>query len=245
MCRHLAWIGPPATLDALVSGPPHSLARQAWAPRRQSHGTMNVDGFGVGWYVGSRPEPVRYRRAQPLWTDVSFASLAPTIATGCALAAVRSASEGTSPDESCAAPFTHERWLFSHNGRLADWPRARRELLAATFDVPEAAAAVDSALLFGLAASAWGDGAGLAAGLVDAVRRVDAVAGGRLTCVAADGDRIAAVTWGEPMYVAHRGGGVLLASEPSDDADDWCLVPDAHAVEASAVGVDSRPLPRW
>lgn len=245
MCRHLAWLGPPATLDALVSGPPFSLARQAWAPRRQAHGTMNVDGFGVGWYVGSRPEPVRYRRAQPLWSDVSFASLAPTISTGCLVAAVRSASEGTAPDESCAAPFTHGRRLFSHNGRLADRPRARREFEASTADVPEAAAAVDSALLFGLAAAAWEDGAGLAAGLCEAVARVAGAGGGRLTCVAADGERIAAVTWAEPMYVVRRDGGVLLASEPSDDGDDWERLDDARAVEVSADGVDRRALNAW
>ena len=47
MCRHLAYLGPPATLRALLLDPPHGLGTQAWAPRRQCHGTMNVDGFGV------------------------------------------------------------------------------------------------------------------------------------------------------------------------------------------------------
>jgi len=45
MCRHLAYLGPPATLRALLLDPPHGLGTQAWAPRRQCHGTMNVDGF--------------------------------------------------------------------------------------------------------------------------------------------------------------------------------------------------------
>ena len=121
MCRHLAWLGPPRTLQDLVVDQPHSLYQQSWAPRRQRHGTVNVDGFGVGWYAPDREQPVRYRRGQPIWTDASFASLAPTVASRCVLAAVRSATPGTAPDESAAAPFTHGRWLFSHNGRLTDW----------------------------------------------------------------------------------------------------------------------------
>ena len=63
MCRHLAYLGPPATVHSLVFGPPFGLARQAWAPRRQRHGTMNVDGFGIGWYADGDPVPARYRRA--------------------------------------------------------------------------------------------------------------------------------------------------------------------------------------
>ena len=137
MCRHLAWLGAPQTVHDLVVAPPRSLYTQSWAPQQQVHGTVNVDGFGTGWYVGSRPEPVRYRRAQPIWTDPSFASLAPTVSSSCVLAAVRSATPGTSADESASAPFTHDRWLFSHNGRLHDWAAARRGLLLDAADVPD------------------------------------------------------------------------------------------------------------
>ena len=62
MCRHTAYLGPPATLASLLIDPPHSLYRQAWAPRRQRHGTVNADGFGVGWYADGDPVPARYRR---------------------------------------------------------------------------------------------------------------------------------------------------------------------------------------
>ena len=76
MCRHLAYLGPPVTVHALVFGPPFGLARQAWAPRRQRHGTMNVDGFGIGWYADGDPVPARYRRAGPIRADPGFADLA-------------------------------------------------------------------------------------------------------------------------------------------------------------------------
>ena len=32
MCRHLAYLGPPATLSALVLEPTHGLLRQSYAP---------------------------------------------------------------------------------------------------------------------------------------------------------------------------------------------------------------------
>ena len=70
----------------------------------------------------------------------------------CVLAAVRSATPGTGPDESAAAPFTHDRWLLS--ATTAGWttgrPPARRSAARAA-EVPDALAPVDSALLFGLA----------------------------------------------------------------------------------------------
>ena len=92
MCRHLAYLGPPVTVHALVFGPPSGLARQAWAPRRQRHGTMNVDGFGIGWYADGDPVPARYRRAGPIWADPGLADLARVTRTRALLAAVRSAT---------------------------------------------------------------------------------------------------------------------------------------------------------
>ncbi|MDG4865689.1 class II glutamine amidotransferase, partial [Streptomyces sp. T-3] len=92
MCRHLAFLGPPEPLDELLVRPPHGLYRQAWAPRRQQHGTVNADGFGVGWYAEGDPVPARYRRSGPMWADPSFADLARVVRSGALLAAVRDAT---------------------------------------------------------------------------------------------------------------------------------------------------------
>lgn len=234
MCRHLAYVGPPVALQSLLVDPAHSLYRQSWAPRRQRHGAVNADGFGAGWYVDGRLAPVRYRRAQPIWTDASFASLVPTIASGCVLAAVRSASPGFANDESAAAPFTHDRWLFSHNGRVSDWSRTRKALWPQMADCRDAQAAVDSALLFGLAVSRWESGSTLGAALSSVTRDVLDTGGGRLTLLATDGERIAGSVLGEPLYVRREGGGVVVASEPHDDSPDWQEVPDGTLVEAAA-----------
>ncbi|PJT50014.1 class II glutamine amidotransferase, partial [Streptomyces albidoflavus] len=72
MCRHLAYVGPALPLGELVSAPEHSLFRQSWAPRHQRYGTVNADGFGLGWYAPGDPVPARYRRAGPIWADPSF-----------------------------------------------------------------------------------------------------------------------------------------------------------------------------
>ncbi|CAN5492660.1 ergothioneine biosynthesis protein EgtC [soil metagenome] len=241
MCRHLAYLGSPRTLSSLVVEPEHALYAQSWAPRRQRHGTVNVDGFCVGWYV-DRVAPVRYRRAQPIWTDASFASLAPTVSASCVFAAVRSATAGTSADESAAAPFTHDRWLFSHNGRLHDWDTARKALGPRAADVPDTRVGVDSALLFGLALSRWQSGAPLAEGLAGAARDVLAHGGGRLTMLASDGTSVAGVVVGEPMHVLTTPTGTALASEPDDDDPGWRELADETVVHLHDGELTERPL---
>jgi len=237
MCRHLVWVGNPVTPASLVLDPPHGLHRQAFAPRHQTHGTVNADGFGVGWYAHNRRDPVRYRRAQPIWSDGSFASLAPTVSSHAVLAAVRDATPGfAAADESCTAPFTHGPRLFSHSGALADWPRARKALLDRTLEVPEAAAPVDSALLFGVAVSAWTAGASLAAGLAETVRAGLAAGGGRMSFVATDGESAAATSYGDPLFCLESNAGVAFASEPYDDDPAWRRLPE-HCVAAVDGGV--------
>ena len=172
-------------------------------------------------------------------------SLAPTVRSSAVLAAVRDATPGfAAADESCTAPFTHRQWLFSHGGALADWPRARKGLVDRTLEVPEAAAPVDSALLFGLAAAAWVAGADLAEGLTETVRHAVAHGGGRVNLAATDGTTAAATSYGDPLFSLETDTGVTLASEPWDDDPAWRLLPDGcvastdgHTVSVVGLGV--------
>ena len=148
MCRHLAYVGPPTRLAALLLDAPHGLLHQSYAPSdMRGGGTVNADGFGAGWYppvarravsAGAAPHgdpgddpaaqvgagPARYRSDRPLWADTGFAALAAvTPATG-VLAAVRSATPGMPVTSTAAAPFAEGRWLFSHNGVVRGWPAA-------------------------------------------------------------------------------------------------------------------------
>lgn len=242
MCRHLAYVGEPMTLAALVIDPPHSLYEQSWQPRLQEHGLVNADGFGAGWFVPGLERPVRYRRTQPIWTDASFASLAPSVSSGRVLAAVRSGTPGFGYDESCVAPFVHGQQLFSHNGRLDDWPRARKALAENTYEIPEAAAPVDSALLFGLTAARRAAGASLGTALAETVHDALAVGGGRVNLLALDETGAAATTYGDRLFTLETPTGIMLASEPHDDDQRWREVPDGMLVEADESGLRVSPL---
>jgi glutamine amidotransferase len=228
MCRHLAWLGRPRSLAELVLEPPSSLLVQSYAPRRQRYGTVNADGWGVGFYVPGRTEPARWRSARPLWGDASFASLAPVIDSGCVLAAVRSATVGMPIEDSAAAPFTDGRWLLSHNGRVD------RAVLPAS---AAAESTVDSALL---AALVFQRGPERLADVVREVAVADPAA--RLNLLATDGTRLVATTWGDTLSVLTTEDGVALASEPWDDDPAWTDVPDRHLVVATPDGVSLEEI---
>jgi glutamine amidotransferase len=245
MCRHLAYLGPPATLHDLLHAPAHGLLTQAHAPREQRYGTVNADGFGAGWYTADRPGPLRYRRAMPMWADASFADAARALRAGCVVAAVRDATPGFGPDESCAQPFRADTWLFSHNGAVTDDAAVHARLGAPPpHGALDARTPVDSAPLFAHALRAWRSGADLGAGLAATVRAARACSPGRYNLLAADGHRIAATAAGDTLYTLRRGGGVWLASEPFDDDPAWRPVPDGSVVTADADRTAVAPIDR-
>jgi glutamine amidotransferase len=240
VCRHTAWLGSPRTLEQLLVDPPSGLLKQSWAPRRQRHGTLNADGFGVGWFSEERSAPARYRRAAPLWADPSFASLAGVVRSGCVLAAVRSATPGGPAGEDACAPFLLPGGvLLSHNGVL---PVEAVAPLVPSLALQQLGSTVDSAFLAALVAARLGDG--LAAALAAAVVAVAEVApGARLNLLATDGATVAATTWGDTLCWRVADGGTEVASEPSDDGSDWIDVPDRHLLELTPDGCSVVPLP--
>ncbi|MFR9776342.1 ergothioneine biosynthesis protein EgtC [Micromonospora sp. MS34] len=245
MCRHLAYLGPPVTLRSLLYDPPYGLLRQSWAPRdMRGGGTINADGFGVGWYPGAG-DPVRYRRAQPLWSDTTLPELATVTVAGALLAAVRSATVGMPVQESAAAPFAEGRWLFSHNGVVRGWPDAVVPLAAElpvrdllTLDAP-----TDAALLWALVRHRLRAGAAPAVAVADTVAAVRAVApGSRLNLLLTDGTTVVASVAGHALSVRRTPDSVLLTSEPLDDDPGWQSLPDGQLVVATATGLASREL---
>jgi gamma-glutamyl hercynylcysteine S-oxide hydrolase len=246
MCRHLAYLGPPVTLRELVIDPPTGLATQAWAPRQQRHGTVNVDGFGAGWYADGDPVPARYRRAGPIWADPGFADLARVTRTRAALAAVRSATEGTDPGAAAAAPYGSGPWLFSHNGRLNEWPGGTAAL-AATLPPSELLgleARCDSALAWALVASRLRAGASPPDALASVIEALaeDEVTG-RFNFLLTDGRVIAATAAGDTLYYRLADGGVTVASEPSGPEPGWIEVSDHSLLAATPDGVELHALP--
>jgi gamma-glutamyl hercynylcysteine S-oxide hydrolase len=249
VCRHLAYLGPRASLRSLLIDPPHSLYRQAWAPRRQRHGTVNADGFGVGWYADGDPVPARYRRGVPMWGDPSLPDIARVTRSGAVLAAVRSATEGTAAGEQAAAPFGDGRWLFSHNGSLEGWPAAAAAV-AERAAQPSAAAVllsleamVDSAFLWALVLQRLRAGSPMAAALAGTIAAVEAAGGtGRFNFLLTDGSSVAATACGDTLWYRASQGAVTVASEPDDDGPGWTEVPDRHVLTATTALARATPL---
>lgn len=244
MCRHLAFLGPPTSLAELLLAPEHGLLTQAWAPRRQRNGTMNADGFGAGWYAPGDPVPARYRRAVPMWADSSFADVARVTASRAVLAAVRSATPGTTPDEAAAAPYTDGRWLFSHNGRVDGWPESVEGLAASLPAVRLLGleARVDSALLWALVQDRLAAGSSAPEALAAVVEDVSARTTGRFNLLLTDGTTIAATAAGDTLCWRRDGSGTVVASEPSDDGPGWHHVPDGSVLTATREHVHVVPV---
>ncbi|WP_326625427.1 MULTISPECIES: ergothioneine biosynthesis protein EgtC [unclassified Streptomyces] len=246
MCRHIAYLGPPVALGELLNRPPHALVRQSWEPRRQKYGTVNADGFGVGWYADGDPVPGRYRRQGPIWADQSFDDLARVVRSTALLAAVRDATERDADGEAAAAPFAAGRLLFSHNGAVKGWPGSLAPL-AATLPPAELlalAARCDSALIWALVQHRVADGDDVPQAVADTVREVaEAAPGSRLNLLLTDGTTIVATAWGDTLwYLAEPGHRTVVASEPYDDDPHWREVPDRTLLAATRADVLLTPL---
>jgi glutamine amidotransferase len=235
MCRHLGWLGADVTVSSLVLEPPHGLRVQSYAPRRQKHGLLNADGWGVGFFDAPLVEgasegraPRRWRSPAPLWGDVSFESVAPVLRSHCVVAAVRSATVGMPVEISATAPFTDGQWLLSHNG-IVD-----RAVLPTT---SLAESVCDSAIL---AAAIFARGLDALGETITETAMADPDA--RLNILAANGSRLLATAWGDTLSILRRADGVVVASEPYDNDSDWADVPDRHLVEVTAKGVTLTPL---
>ena len=180
MCRHVAYVGPAEPLGRILVEPPHGLYRQSWAPRHQRYGTVNADGFGVGWYAEGDPVPARYRRAGPIWADLSFADLTRVVRSPALLAAVRDATLSGADAEAAAAPFAAGTWLFSHNGAVKGWPGSLASLSRTLphEDLLSLEARNDSALVWALVLARLRGGDEEGQAMADTVLEVAAAAPG-------------------------------------------------------------------
>jgi glutamine amidotransferase len=146
----MAWHGQPLLIDELLFKPRHGLVDQSLHSRMGAE-TTNGDGFGMGWY-GAGEGPGVYHSVAPAWGDANLRDLASHIESPLFLAHVR-ATSGTAVQETNCHPFRHGRWLFVHNGVVADFPALRRDLMLAVDPslFADIAGSTDSEVLFHLA----------------------------------------------------------------------------------------------
>jgi len=246
MCRLLGYLGPRIDLWTLLYGPPFGLERQAWEPRRQQYGSVNADGWGIGWYDRDvRAEPARYRTVTPMWADRNFAEIAPLLSSDCVVAAVRDASPGMPVDQSATAPFMCERYLFAHNGlidgfRTGVGTSLRRELSSTRES--QILGGTDSEVAFAMLldrlqqALVGSSPDALPVAVRDTIAAIRSVSGGRLNFLVTDGHQLVASRSGDSLYVIESssptGEVSIVASEPFDDDPKWCELPEESIVIA-------------
>ncbi len=150
MCRWLAYSGSPILLNEALYAPAHSLIDQSLHARLGAEAT-NGDGFGIGWYDAA-PAPGLFKSVEPAWNDRNLHELAEHISSGHFFAHVRAAI-GSPVQQSNCHPFRHGRWLWMHNGLVAQLALTKRELVLAVDPAlyTEIEGGTDSEILFFLA----------------------------------------------------------------------------------------------
>ena len=150
MCRWVAYSGSPIHLEDLLYKPEHSLIDQS-LHARLGRETTNGDGFGVGWY-GEEQIPAVYKAVDPAWNDRNLRELSRHIRSRLIFAHIR-ASTGTPVEQSNCHPFRYGRWLWMHNGQIANFHECKRELMLAIHPslYPDISGSTDTETFFFLA----------------------------------------------------------------------------------------------
>jgi len=146
----MAWLGQPVLIDELLFKSAHGIVDQSLHARMGAEPT-NGDGFGLGWY-GAGDGPAVYRSVAPAWADANLRELAAHIESPLFIAHIRAAI-GSPVQQTNCHPFRHGRWLFVHNGYVADLSALRRDLMLAIDPArfPAVEGSTDTEIVFQLA----------------------------------------------------------------------------------------------
>ncbi|MFD8275690.1 class II glutamine amidotransferase [Streptomyces flaveolus] len=151
MCRWLAYSGTPVLLETILYKPEHSLIDQSLHSRMGVE-TTNGDGFGVGWFGPEMRTPAIVREIGPAWSNRNLREIAGHVRSSLFFAHIR-ASTGSPVQQTNCHPFRHGRWMWMHNGAIAEFPRLRRDLALAVDPrlFPDMEGSTDSEMMFYLA----------------------------------------------------------------------------------------------
>ncbi|VAV95818.1 hypothetical protein MNBD_ACTINO02-400 [hydrothermal vent metagenome] len=253
MCRLAAYVGDPIPLAEALYRAPHSLEKQAYQPREQIHGSVNVDGTGVAWWDGGDRTPLRYVTPLAPWQDANLPALSERLTSGMLIAAVRSASAGIAIGPANVAPFVVGDLAAVHNGRITGFRGAlgRGLLSSLSADTYEQLHTINDSLAIFLTVVDRYEG-----NLVDATTEALDFVGGlvaengsdaTMNLVVGDGTGIVAVRHSvnaplNSLYTVEHSTGSWVASEPLDDLPTWEPVPEHHLVHLTSQGITTHPL---
>ncbi len=244
MCRMAAYIGPEIPLRDLMLEPAYGLMEQSWGPREMKEGRLNADGYGFGWFAPDG-RPAFYTNPMPIWTDRNLADLGRSLAAPQWLANVRSATRSMDISHANTQPFADDRYIFLHNGYVADFTTSLRTRIRQNLG-PEIEAGVhgntDSEYLFALFREIMAEHENFMVdqGLLELFKIIEEWAAGiksLLNVIIGDGKRLYATRHafnGEcpSLYFTteeeNYPGGMLIASEPLTESGSWQPVPEHH-----------------
>ncbi len=241
MCRIAAYLGPPITLGALITEPPHSLQVQGWAPRELRYAKLNADGYGFGWYADG--QPAVYVNPAPIWSDPNLPHLARALVSGLWVASVRSATMGNPINHANTQPFADTEFLFDHNGLIDNFHDQVRPSLTASLSPTFLATILgntESEYLFAALRQSLSDNPELTVehALSDLMQKISSWVGENralLTIIVSDGERLYAVRHAigdacPTLYYTTNDDAFpdaqLIASEPLTESGVWQSVPE-------------------
>jgi gamma-glutamyl hercynylcysteine S-oxide hydrolase len=205
-------------------------------------------------------EPAVYRSNGSLWSDRSFAGIAPKIRSRTAFAAVRSATPGLPVEESGVPPFSSGPYLFMHNGAIQDFRQvAMRSLRERLSDEAYSGllGVTDSETIFaGLLDLLRDDSADLAGAVRETIRLVTEVCKrlgveAALNLAVTDGKAMVFTRYstegpGNSLYFVEDEepfpGAIVVASERLDGDPNWREVPDRHLLAVGEGAASLSPL---
>ena len=129
MCRFMMYQGPPILIDQLLMHTSNSLIEQSKSAKKRRD-PVNGDGFGIGWYpTHSDPEPGTFVSVDPAWSSRNLQQISAKVITQHFFAHIRDASEGMQVSQANCHPFQWGRFLWMHNGILAEFTQFKRSLI--------------------------------------------------------------------------------------------------------------------
>lgn len=265
MCRFIAYLGPLVPLSRVVSEPEHSLVVQSYQPREMTSGTVNADGFGVGWYNRALdPTPCVYTNTSPIWSDRNLPGLSKHIASDCIFANVRSATPGQAVDQSNCQPFAYRQLLFMHNGYIENFRSTLMRQIRVTLRdeyYNAIGGSTDSEHIFALVLNALHGHVvtldSLVAALHTAIAQLAVWADEQdiriaLNCAVTDGELLVASRFANKgpapsLYYTKSSGffpqAGVVASEKLREGEEWGAVPENTIIGFdSSLDVQSYPL---
>lgn len=242
MCRIVAYLGDPVTLDTLTSTKPGGLIPRALKCEEMPGGTMCPDGWKLGWLAGHSDEPVIMTGTKPAYMDENLQNVPPGVISHAAVGVVRLATLSTTIADVSNPLYEAEGGLMAFNCSFEPWPRMMPAWRGGMFAEHEAAIKDSTEPEHFLAlwrshrqmiGSVLDPNVGGLASAVDEVTRHLHRSDGQaaMTLVLVERERLVALRWAyrkdqNSLYWCQHPQGTLVASEPVDPAWGWSPLPE-------------------